>query len=141
MYAKALLAMALVVGVASFCMAAQATSANYILERSVIGSAGNSASSTSYLLGSTLGQSSPIGPSASTNYKVGAGFWYEMVYPTGDVNRDCKVDILDLLAVRNNLNKDPNSSSTAYNCDVNKDGKINVLDLLQVRNNLNKKCE
>ena len=141
MYARALLAVALVVGVASLSMAAVAQSANYVLDRAVIGSAGNSASSTSYLLGSTLGQSSPIGPSQSANYKVGAGYWYEVVYPAGDANRDCSVNVLDLIQVRNNLNKNPNSSGVNYFADVNSDGKINVEDLIIVRNNLMKKCQ
>ena len=42
---------------------------------SVFGSSGNASSSTSYDLGSTSGQSSPIGESASTSYDLCAGFW------------------------------------------------------------------
>jgi len=141
MGAKVILGLVLVVGVVSLAIASEAQSANYILERSVIGSAGNSSSSTNYQLGSTLGQSSPIGPSNSTNYKLGAGFWYEVIYPTGDVNRDCTVNVLDLIVVRNYLNVNPSSSEMAARCDVNGDGRINVLDLIQVRNQLNQKCQ
>jgi len=141
MGAKVILGLVLAVGVASLAIASEAQSANYILERSVIGSAGNSSSSTSYLLGSTLGQSSPIGPSNSTNYKLGAGFWYEVIYPTADVNRDCTVNVLDLILVRNNLNRDPGSSELAARCDISGDGRINVLDLIQARNQLNQKCQ
>jgi hypothetical protein len=47
------------------------------LATSVIGSAGGQASSTNFVVKSTLGQSTPIGPSTSTNYQVGAGFWYQ----------------------------------------------------------------
>ncbi|KPL19200.1 MAG: hypothetical protein AMJ92_04080 [candidate division Zixibacteria bacterium SM23_81] len=44
---------------------------------SVIASAGGQASSTNFVVKSTLGQSTPIGPSASTNFEMGAGFWYQ----------------------------------------------------------------
>ncbi|MHA1829613.1 MAG: dockerin type I domain-containing protein, partial [Candidatus Heimdallarchaeaceae archaeon] len=57
----------------------------------------------------------------------------------GDVNGDCKVDVLDLVSVRNKLNQDPNIP-TNKKADVNKDGRINVLDLILVRNNLGKTC-
>jgi len=57
----------------------------------------------------------------------------------GDVNGDCKVNVLDLIFVRNRLNT---SISTGDNwlADVNSDGKINVLDLIYVRNRLNTRC-
>ena len=141
MCVRAILAVALVIGIASVTLGAQATSANYILDRSVIGSAGNAATSTNYKLGSTLGQSSPIGPSSSTNYKVGAGFWYEPVYPVGDVNHDCSVNVMDLISIRNRMNQDPGSSPAAYLCDVNMDGKINVMDLIAARNHMGEKCQ
>ncbi|NQT20767.1 MAG: hypothetical protein HQ592_13755 [Planctomycetes bacterium] len=58
----------------------------------------------------------------------------------GDVNGDCFVNILDMIAVRNHLNANVNSppSNAAY--DVNDDGWINVLDMLYVRNRLNDTC-
>ena len=57
----------------------------------------------------------------------------------GDVNGDCTVNIIDLIAVRNMLNKDPNHDDN-WRADVNNDGKINILDLLAVRNNINATC-
>jgi len=54
---------------------------------------------------------------------------------TGDVNRDGKVNILDLIKVRNALNQDVGSGEN-WKADVNEDGRINVLDLIEVRNNL-----
>jgi hypothetical protein len=47
------------------------------LATSVMGSAGGTASSTNFVVKSTLGQSTPIGPSTSTNFEEGAGFWYQ----------------------------------------------------------------
>jgi len=57
----------------------------------------------------------------------------------GDVDGNCKVDLLDLLFIRNRLGQ---SSSTGENwrADVNGDGEINVLDLIFVRNRLNGRC-
>jgi len=57
----------------------------------------------------------------------------------GDVNGDCKVNVLDLIFVRNRLNTSI-SSGDNWLADVNSDGKINVLDLIYVRNRLNTKC-
>ena len=53
------------------------------------------------------------------------------------VNGDCRVDILDLILVRNSLGKD---WRTNWKADVNGDGKINILDLIAVRNMLGRKC-
>jgi len=54
-----------------------------------------------------------------------------------DVNRDGRINILDLIIVRNNLNKDPMSDDSAAIADVNADGRVNILDLIAVRNRLN----
>ncbi len=42
----------------------------------VFDSGGNNMSSTNYRLGSSAGQSSAIGQSGSTNFRLGAGYWY-----------------------------------------------------------------
>jgi hypothetical protein len=47
------------------------------LATSVMASAGGEGSSTNFRMRSTMGQSTPIGSSASTNFEVGAGFWYQ----------------------------------------------------------------
>ena len=52
-----------------------------------------------------------------------------------DVNFDNKVNILDLIAVRNRLNV-PLATAGAEH-DVNRDGAIDVLDLIAIRNALN----
>ena len=54
--------------------------------------------------------------------------------PMPDVNSDGKVNVMDLIAVRNALGKDPAQADAA--ADVNGDAKINILDLLAVRNSL-----
>jgi hypothetical protein len=56
----------------------------------------------------------------------------------GDVNGDCKVNVLDLIAIRNHLGQDP--ASICPECDVTGDGQINVLDMIYVRNRLNDVC-
>ena len=57
----------------------------------------------------------------------------------GDANRDCKVDVLDLLAIRGRLGQDPGSGDN-WKADVNNDGKINLLDLMFVRSRLFDEC-
>jgi len=57
-------------------------------------------------------------------------------YLPGDVNYDGKVNVLDLLLVRNSLGRDPGSSIEARKADVNADGAVNVEDMLVVRGRL-----
>jgi len=58
----------------------------------------------------------------------------------GDANLDCKVNILDLIFVRNRLNADLETGDN-WQANVNGDDKINILDLIFVRNRLNTQCE
>jgi len=57
-------------------------------------------------------------------------------YLPGDVNYDGRVNVLDLILVRNSLGGDPASSIQARKADVNADGAVNVQDLLVVRGRL-----
>jgi hypothetical protein len=56
------------------------------LATSVIGSAGGTGSSTNFTMKSTLGQATPTGPSSSTNFGVGAGFWYQDPVPPSAIS-------------------------------------------------------
>ena len=58
----------------------------------------------------------------------------------GDANLDCRVNILDLIFVRNRLNEDPQTDIN-WQADVVQDGSINILDMIYVRNRLNMTCE
>ena len=113
--------------------------AGITLVRGVFGAAGGPMASARYTANCTLGQSTPIGPSASGNYALGAGFWYDQVRLPGDANGDCSVNILDLIFIRNALGSDP-SSGDNREADVNGDGRINVLDLIFARNSLGRTC-
>jgi len=53
----------------------------------------------------------------------------------GDANGDCRINILDMIEVRNYLKADPTVEGNGH-ADINKDGDINVLDMLSVRNNI-----
>ena len=57
-----------------------------------------------------------------------------------DINMDCKVNVLDLIKVRNCLREEDPDSGDCWRADVNRDGKINILDLIAVRNNLGTSC-
>jgi len=65
-----------------------------------------------------------------------SGPWWAI---PGDATHDCKVNILDLIFVRNRINRDVDSGDN-WRADVNQDDKINILDLIFVRNNLNSQC-
>ena len=68
-------------------------------------------------------------------------FFYPQTWPIpGDANLDCRVNILDLIFIRNRLNQDVNTADN-WKADVNSDGRINILDLIFVRNRLNTMCQ
>ena len=58
----------------------------------------------------------------------------------GDVDGNCRVNILDLITIRNRLGQNP-STGDNWIADVNRDGNINILDLIAVRNSLNSVCK
>ena len=85
---------------------------------------------------------------AGTNYKLVAvntevasdPIYWPLAWPIeGDSNMDCRVNILDLIFIRNKLNLDV-ASGDNWKADVNKDTRINILDLIFVRNKLNTQC-
>jgi len=57
----------------------------------------------------------------------------------GDANHDCRVNILDLIFIRNKLNQAVGTGDN-WKADVNEDTRINILDLIFVRNKLNTQC-
>jgi len=57
----------------------------------------------------------------------------------GDINGDCRVNILDLIVIRSRLEQDPQTGDN-WRADANNDGAINILDLIYVRNKLNTRC-
>ena len=58
----------------------------------------------------------------------------------GDANLDCRVNLLDLIFIRNRIGKDVQTGDH-WQADVNRDGKVNVLDLIVSRNNLQRACD
>jgi len=65
------------------------------LATSVAACSGGRGNSTHFAVKSTLGQPTPIGPAAGTNFEVGAGFWYQdPVAPSaiGDLTAKLSVD-------------------------------------------------
>ena len=85
---------------------------------------------------------------AGVNYSIvlvnneveSAAFNWPLAWPIdGDANLDCRVNILDLIFIRNRLNQDP-ATGDNWQADVNQDTRINILDLIFVRNRLNTAC-
>jgi len=58
----------------------------------------------------------------------------------GDATDDCRVNVLDLIHVRNRLGQSA-SSGDSWRFDVNKDNAIDELDLIAVRNLLGTRCQ
>ena len=125
--------LALVLCLAATGAALAMSSANYNLPWDVLSGGGGDRSSSSYILGDTMGQPSVIGPSESTNYRLGSGFWYGLP-PTpcipGDANGDGVVDVLDLQVEEQIILGELPPTCGA---DANQDGKINVLDLVEIK--------
>ena len=85
---------------------------------------------------------------AGKNYKIvlvnnevaSPEFYWPRKWPIdGDANMDCRVNILDLIFIRNKLNLSVGTGDN-WKADVNEDGRINILDLIFVRNKLNTQC-
>ena len=75
-----------------------------------------------------------IGPSESTNYRLGSGYWYG-VSPTeeclpGDANEDGVVNVLDLPIEKQII---LGQLPPTCGADANQDGEINVLDLVEIK--------
>jgi len=109
------------------------------------GSTPNTASQSGYQTSHSI---ELTGISAGTNYKIvifnnpyasDALYW---PYPwpiQGDANMDCRVNILDLIFIRNKLNLDV-ATGDNWKADLNNDNRINILDLIFVRGKLNTQC-
>jgi len=57
----------------------------------------------------------------------------------GDANLDCKVNLMDMLFVRDRIGMAVGSGSN-WQADVNRDGRIDMLDLLYIRDRVNNRC-
>ena len=66
-------------------------------------------------------------------------YWPSMWPIEGDCTRDCRVNILDLIFIRNRLNQPVTVGDNIF-ADLTKDTKINILDLIAARNKLNTQC-
>ncbi len=61
-------------------------------------------------------------------------------HPTGDINGDCKVSILDLVIVARAIGSVPSSPNWDPAADLNEDGKITILDLVVVASQIGRTC-
>jgi len=61
----------------------------------------------------------------------------------GDANADCRVNVLDLIVIRNRLlidPEDPAKVDALRQADVNGNGEVSILDLIYARNRLGRSC-
>ena len=108
----------LVIGL--LCLAGTAAamgSANFDLSWNVIGGGGGSLTSTSYMLGGTVGQITGI--STSTNYRLHAGFW---------VFDSCGSLPIDPLPGYTNVPTDPDGDCIYE--DLNANGRLDFADVV-----------
>jgi hypothetical protein len=115
------------------------SSASYNLPWTVLSGGGGDRSSSSYVLGDTVGQPSAIGPSESTNYRLGSGFWYGVSVTVtegtcGDVNDDDNVNMADVMILWYDIAEYPSAGawtiSNEWAADVNCDEVINMADVM-----------
>jgi len=67
-------------------------------------------------------------------------FYWPLAWPLqGDADMNCRVNILDLIFIRNKLNQSV-ATGDNWKADLNNDGRINILDLIYVRGRLNTRC-
>lgn len=101
-------------------------STNYQIKTDTIASGGVS-SSSNHILVATLGQSSAVGPSESTNYKLTGGF-----LSMGDQDSDGIFDISDnciLVANPDQLDTDGDLYGNYCDADLDNSGFVNIGDL------------
>ena len=115
------------------------SSANYDLSWWTLATGGGDRSSANYALGDTAGQSSAIGPSQSTDYRLGSGYWYGVPVTVttgtcGDVNDDGKVTMADVMILWYDIADYPSPGvwtiTSEWAADVNCDGKITMADVM-----------
>ena len=114
-----------VFGPAALCQAGMG-SENYLVLKPTQSAGGAFMASENYYTGSTLGQTSGIGPTSSSSYAVQAGFWFSVLMK-GDVNGDGIIDLADLiLSVQLLAGMSP--SDVNKGADVNADGRIGLAE-------------
>ncbi|UCE17158.1 MAG: dockerin type I repeat-containing protein [Gemmatimonadota bacterium] len=121
---------------------AQTANNNFQIRSSSLNSGGGQMASANFGIQYSMGQPIPTGISQGENFAMFAGFQptylEEFVLPTaerGDVNGDGGINVLDVLAVVNDiLGTVPLTGDAPIRADCNGDEEINVLDALGIVN-------
>ena len=111
---------------------AEMSSTSYRISTTVISGGGNAMSSASYHTVSTLGQSSPVGSSASATYNNDSGFWHTLLMiAVGDLNGDGLVDLEDVIsALQVVTGQSP--AALRLQADANDDGFIGIAEAIMI---------
>ncbi len=123
--------------VALLCMLVSLThagmsSTSFSIPTMVIAGGGNTMSSSSFSMVSTLGQPTVLGNSSSANYSSYPGFWYTLLaIAVGDINGDGSVDLQDVIAVLQ-IMTGQTVESVFLQADADGDGRIGVAEAIMI---------
>jgi len=112
--------------------------AGELIKWQVIAGGGGKATSTSYIISATVGQTA-VGLGTSTTYKVNQGYWQNFSTTScclkgGDANNDTKVNVGDAVYMINYVFKAGPAPVCKDQGDANHDCKLNVGDAVYLIN-------
>lgn len=112
--------------------AAGLSSGNHVITQDVLPGGGGSLSSARHRVTQSLGQSSAIGPSASSGHRNYGGFWNPSLCPRGDADGSGAVNILDAVyALRILLGLEP-PPAVLCTADADSSGGVDISDLIRI---------
>ena len=100
-----------------------------------VSTGGGNRESANYILRDTLGQSSPVGISQNSNYRLEAGFWSGATVAAppvslpGDATGNGEIDAMDITKVERII---AGLDAQTPGADANQDGKMNACDITKV---------
>ena len=129
-FCLAILACALLFATHSY--AAVRSSANFTMNSDVLDSGGGSASSANFQLNGSIGQSTPVGPTASTNFNVLSGYFPGILFEAIKFNNDVVVNLPTGVTILFNDNSSsnvlhPDTAAAIAVADVDGNGEGDVI--------------
>ena len=108
------------------------SSTSFSIPTMVITGGGNTMTSSSFTMVSTLGQPTVLGNGSSTSYNSYPGFWYTLfTIALGDINGDGTVNLEDVISALQVVTGQT-VESVFLQADVNGDGGIGVAEAIMI---------